>query len=194
MRLTIYISLLWILLPGIGEGQIHSNTEGLTKMDRGAEAMMDGDYQKADKLLREALASIDKLPSELAYYFGRNSYHLGKHKQAINWLNKYIELKGTGGQHFDQTIKYLELANTEYLVIKQKEASEAGEQFQNNSRIDCEYDRVVCPVCKGSGVLIKQGPFEPVYTTCPYSGLEGMMTCDEYNLFLKGELKPKSER
>lgn len=169
------------------------NTAGYTKMDLGANAMIDGKYEEADLLLREALAILDKLPSELAYYFGRNSYHLGKYKQAINWLNKYIELKGTGGQYFDQAIKYLELSNTEYLVIRQLDASEAEEQIESNSYIECQHDNVVCPVCKGSGVLITSGTFDPVYSTCPYSGLDGMLTCEQYNLFLKGQLEPNQK-
>ena len=31
-----------------------------------------------------------------------------------------------------------------------------------------------------------------VYKTCPFSDNKGFLTCDEYNLFLRGELKPKS--
>lgn len=173
--------------------QNFANTDGLTKMDKGSEAMLDGKYEEADNLLRQAMQSIDKLPSELAYYFGRNSYHIGKYKQAINWLNKYIELKGTSGQYFDACIKYLELANTEYLVVRQQEVSEVEEQFTTDRAIECEHDNVVCPVCKGSGVLITQGTFEQVYKTCPYSGLKGMLSCDDYNLFLKGQLQPRTE-
>ena len=34
--------------------------------------------------------------------------------------------------------------------------------------------------------------FENLQETCPFSDNKGFLTCDEYNLFLRGELKPKS--
>jgi len=168
-------------------------TQGLTKMDNGKDAMLDGDYQKANRLFREALASIDKLPSELSYYFGRNSFHLKKYKQSIDWLNKYIELKGTNGQYSDDAIKYLELANTAYITVREKEIDDTKTQLNSDGRIDCPNDKVICPVCRGSGVVITRGTFEAKYRTCPYSGIEGILTCDEYNLYLKGELVPRND-
>lgn len=182
-----------LLFTIAGQAQNIKNTEGLTKMDKGKDAMLDGNYENADKLFREALASIEKLPSELAYYFGRNSFHIKKHKQAIKWLNKYIELKGTSGQYSDEAISYLEQANMAYISVREREIDNTEIQLNQESRIDCPNDRVLCPVCKGSGVVITRGAFEAKYQTCPYSGLEGILTCDEYNLFLKGQLEPKKE-
>ena len=160
-------------------------------MDRGYEAMLDGKYEEADELLRFAMNNIGKLPSKLTYFFVRNSYHLEKYKQSIDWLNKYIELKGTNGTYFDQAVEYLELANKEYLEVRAKELQKTEELLEYSSRIDCPSDKVLCPVCKGTGVVIRPGTFNLKYETCNYSGIEGTLTCDEYNLFLKGQLKPK---
>ncbi|MEQ9286261.1 MAG: hypothetical protein RIG77_05095 [Cyclobacteriaceae bacterium] len=173
-------------------GQTTTNPKAVTSMDKGYEAMLDGKYEEADELLRYAMKNIGKLPSELTYYFGRNSFYLKKYKQSINWLNKYVELKGTSGQYFDESIKFLELANKEYLLIRDKEIAKTEEIFETESYIECPGEKVLCPVCKGTGVVITKGTFDLKYETCVYSGIEGILTCDEYNLYLKGQLKPKT--
>ncbi len=190
-----YIILIFLsVFAHLSLAQNPANTKGITSMDKGYDAMLDGEYDKADEMFRYAMKNIDKLPSQLTYYFGRNSYHLKRYKQAINWLNKYVELKGTSGQYFEETIKYLELANKEYLQIRDQEIAQTEQIFDNDSRIDCPGDKVLCPLCKGTGVVISTGAFELKYETCKYSGIEGIITCEEYNLFLKGQLKPKEER
>ncbi|MEP1778057.1 hypothetical protein, partial [Reichenbachiella sp.] len=96
--ITLFLTVAWQMSSAQGI----LKREALTSMDRGVEAMEAGYYEAADQFFRDALSKMTKLPSNLAYYFGRNSYHLGKHKQAINWLNKYMELKGTTGQYYDE--------------------------------------------------------------------------------------------
>ena len=56
----------------------------------------------------------------------------------------------------------------------------------------CPNNKKVCPVCKGSSVMIRETEISKVYKTCPFSDNKGYLTCDEYNLFLRGELKPKT--
>ena len=192
MRLIITVFFVFLMSAAIG--QAITNPKAVTSMDKGYEAMLDGKYEEANELLRFAMQNIGKLPSQLAYYFGRNSYHLKNYKQSINWLNKYVNLKGTNGAHFDESVKYLELANKEYLLIRDKEIEETEEILQTSTRIECPTDRVLCPLCKGTGVVITPGTFDLKYETCRYSGIEGILTCDEYNLFLAGQLKPKAEK
>ncbi len=167
--------------------------EALTSMDRGVEAMEAGYYEAADQFFRDALSKMTRLPSNLAYYFGRNSYHLGKYKQAINWLNKYVELKGTTGQYNDEVREYLELANEAFKKQREDEIGRTEKQLTTQGYFDCPSDFMHCPLCNGTGVLITPGKFGAVYQTCPYSGLSGKLTCDEYNLYLRGELEKKVE-
>ncbi|MFY0627402.1 MAG: hypothetical protein JXR07_13965 [Reichenbachiella sp.] len=167
--------------------------EGLMRMDQGADAMRDGNYEKADLLFREAMGMLDRLPSDLAFYFGRNSYHMKNYKQSINWLSKYIELKGTAGKFSDQASKYLEKSTQAFQKERSQVISNTEEQISNNGYYDCLSDIVTCPVCQGSGVLITPGKFGAVYQTCPISGLSGRLTCDQYNAYLRGELATKLE-
>ena len=65
-------------------------------------------------------------------------------------------------------------------------------QLFSYNYINCTNDRKICPICGGSSVMIIENEVSKVYKTCPFSDNKGFLTCDEYNLFLRGELKPKS--
>ena len=41
-----------------------------------------------------------------------STFFLEKYEQSINWLNKYLELKGESGIFSDESIKFLELSNS----------------------------------------------------------------------------------
>ena len=73
-------------------------------------------YLEADSILKEKIKNSDKVSSDLTFLFGKNSFFLNKYKQSINWLNKYLELRGQAGKYSDETIKFLELSNTKLLI------------------------------------------------------------------------------
>lgn len=150
-----------------------------------------GDYDSAQVLFQFVLQNMNKLPSDMAYYFGRNSYHLGKYKQSINWLNKYIQLKGTRGRYYEAAIQFLSYSEDEYLK-QLRQYSKAVETDLENAEYDCGgLEKMLCPVCHGTGVVIKAGLFDQVYQTCPYSLSEGYLSCEEFNEFMRGNLEPK---
>src|SRR4051812_32839687 len=62
------------------------------------------DYTTADVKFLYVLKNIKSVPSDLAYYFGKNSYYIGKYKQSVDWLNKYIQLKGTSGTFSEDAV------------------------------------------------------------------------------------------
>ncbi|MEM0941632.1 MAG: hypothetical protein AAF600_15980 [Bacteroidota bacterium] len=189
--MKIILCFLTVLLTFITNSQIIRESELTRRMDMGAELMALGQYDSAQVLFQSVLQNMKKLPSEMAYYFGRNSYHLGKHKQSINWLNKYIQLKGTKGRYYEPAIQFLQFAEDEYLRIQRK-AAEQMEVDLENATYDCGgLEKMLCPVCHGSGVVIHTGLFDEVYKTCPYSLGEGYLSCEEYNLFMRGDLEPK---
>ncbi len=155
--------------------------------------MEKGEYKAADTEFKEVMKSMEELPSNIAYYFGRNSFHLEKYKQSINWLNKYIQLKGTKGRFYDEAVKYLQLAEDAYLELSRQNRIAIASELSSGD-YDCGgLAKMICPVCHGNGVVIKKGPFDNVYQTCPYSLGESFLSCEEYNLFMKGLLSPKTE-
>lgn len=172
----------------------------LKYLDLGIKQYESGRFEEAEQSFRQVLESVKVLPAEICYYFGANSFYLEKYKQSINWLNKYIALKGTSGQFFDESTKYLEKAEEKYLLaseVKESEVYDPGEKVDYTvmPKIDCgPSGKVVCPVCKGQTVIIKKSAMSLSYRSCPYCDDHGNLSCDNYNLLLQGELRPKSER
>ena len=165
-------------------------TELLRQLDSGVYYMDMGDYLKADTKFHYVLENIKSVPSDLTFFFGKNSFYLQKHKQSIDWLTKYIQLKGTNGQYSKEAASLLKSAETEFMKEKTTEAQKAEEVLSVNYEIDCgPSGKVTCPVCKGDHVIVKKAAFGSEYTTCPYCNAHGLLTCQEYNLLLRGELK-----
>lgn len=167
--------------------------ELMRQMDSGVYYMDNAQYELADEKFRLVLANVKSVPSDLTYYFGKNSFYLLKFKQSIDWLNKYIQLKGTGGQFYADALTVLQRAEAEYVKEKSTESKRAGELLSNNYEIDCgPSNKVSCPVCKGEHVIVKRGAFGNEYKTCPYCDEHGMLTCKEYNALLRGDLKKRN--
>lgn len=150
-----------------------------------------GEYQAADEKFRILLKSMRSISSDLVYHFGRNSFLLGKYKQSVDWLNKYIQLKGTSGQYSQDAVDWLKKAETELLKERQEQSKQAALVLSQDYDIDCgPTGKVICPVCKGTTVIVKKGYMEDTYRTCPYCKQNGYLECSDYNLLLKGKLEP----
>ena len=160
------------------------------QLDSGVTLMDLEQYEEADEKLKYALSNMKSIPSDLTFYFGKNSYYLGKYKQSVDWLNKYLQLKGTTGSHSAEAAEWLKKAEGSLLVERQAESLKAAEVLSKDYTIDCgPSGKVTCPVCTGSTVIIKKDYFGETYKTCPYCNKHGYLTCEEYNLLLRGQLK-----
>ena len=149
-------------------------------------------YFLADSILKEKILNNNRVSSELTFLFGKNSFFLERYEQSINWLNKYLELKGESGIFSDESIKFLELSNSKNLIENSKNIENVYVELYSYNYIDCQNNRKVCPICKGTSVMIIETDVSKIYKTCPFSDNKGFLTCDEYNLFLRGKLKPKN--
>lgn len=193
-------SFIFILLFSVAyvQGQTVRNlseSQQMMRMDEGVEYMNTGKFALADDIFREVLKNVEVVPADLCFYFGKNSYHLSKFSQSIDWLNKYIEIKGTSGRFFDQAVEYKQLAEADMKMDSDNEASlpqhdRAPER--NRVVINCtETPLIVCPVCKGEGVIIQSGALgSTIYRPCKHCKESGRMTCENYKLYIKGDLIP----
>jgi uncharacterized protein with FMN-binding domain len=164
----------------------------LRTMDEAVSQMNEGLYADADEKFVYVLNNIRGVPSDLTFYFGKNSFYLNKFKQSVDWLNKYIQLKGTTGQHYAEAVDLLKKAEVEVLNERAREAAKAQEVLSQNYDIDCgPTGKVMCPVCKGTTVIVKKGAFGNEYKTCNYCDKHGLLTCEQYNQLIRGELKPR---
>ena len=163
-------------------------------LDSAVRFMENGEYAKADTKLLYVLNNVKSVPSDLTFYFGKNSFYLEKYKQSVDWLNKYIQLKGTGGQFYEEAVSILRKSEEGLLKTRAQEAAKAEQVLSTAYDIDCgPSGKVICPVCKGTTVVIKKGYIKDQYQTCQYCDKHGNLTCEEYNSLIRGELKPKNQ-
>ncbi len=150
-------------------------------------------YEEADQKIVAILKTVRSVPSDITFYLGKNSYYLSKYKQSVDWLNKYIQLKGTTGQFSQEAINIKAKAEVELLKVRAIESQQAAQVFSKDFDIDCgPTGKVVCPVCHGSTVIIKKGYFGNSYKTCGYCNKVGSLSCEDYNKLLKGQLQPSA--
>ena len=150
-----------------------------------------GDYEKADAMYQYVLKNLRSIPSDLAYHFGRNSYLMGKYAQSIDWLSKYIQLKGVSGTHYDEAVQWLDKANAARLKERAEETAKATIILSRNYDIDCgPTGKVNCPVCNGSTVVIRRTYLGDSYKPCTTCSQKGFLNCTDFNKLLRGELKP----
>jgi tetratricopeptide (TPR) repeat protein len=164
----------------------------MREYDSAVHLMEEGRYEQADEKFRYVLANLRSIPSDLTFHFGKNSFHLARYQQSIDWLNKYIQLKGTNGQFSAEAVNLKRRAEEEFLQQKKQQSQNVEQIFSTNYDLDCgPSGKVVCPACRGDHVIIKKGTFSNEYRTCPYCNEQGLLTCDEYNLMIRGELQPR---
>ncbi len=164
-------------------------------LDSAVRYIDEGEYALADTKLLYVLNNIKSIPSDLTFYFGKNSYYLDKYKQSIDWLNKYLQLKGPSGQYYAEALGILKKSEEGLLKSRAKEAAKAEQVLSTSYDIDCgPSGKVICPVCKGTTVVVKKGYInDNQYQTCQFCDKHGNLTCEEYNSLIRGELKPKNQ-
>jgi len=181
------------ILEQVRDREHAKNAALMRKMDHGVDSMNVEKYEVAEKLFKTVLKESKVVPTDLCFYFGKNSYYLDKYQQSIDWLNKYIEIKGTSGRFYAESVELLEKAKAGFLKVRYEDRKEAAQTISSsNYEVDCgPSGRVICPVCRGEGVIIEAGAFGNTYRSCPYSDDHGYLTCEQYNKLLRGELEPK---
>jgi hypothetical protein len=177
------------------KAQIDPDSQYKVAMEEGVKLMETGDYRAADLKFKQVLRNMEVLPADITFYFGKNSYFLDEYKQSINWLNKYMELKGTQGRFFDECVNYLKKAELSYKLETEKNTRQIQAEFSKTNEFDCRgKTHFQCPLCKGEGVLIKPGKMNnTVYQTCPFCDGAGLLTCEKYKKFVRGELRIENQ-
>jgi hypothetical protein len=177
----------------IAQRQAAYNTAVDRLIESGVEKMELGDHETANDIFKQVLKETRVVPTDMTFYFGKNSFYLGKFTQSIDWLTKYIQLKGTTGRFYEEASELLDKSNEAVRQIRKQDAAEVETILAASYEIDCgPTGKVICPVCKGRTVIITRNAFgENNYQTCPYSDEHGHLTCAEYNLLLRGQLEKK---
>jgi DnaJ-class molecular chaperone len=157
-----------------------------------AKAQMDqGDYEEANKTFRRALATKKVLPTSMSYFFAKTLFVIHQNQNARNFVDKYIELAGRGGDYYDDAVKLKELIDIQFEEIKNCEyCNLSGYRYvlcDNCNGLGrtvevCYYcnghGTTSCPKCMGRGVIITTDQFgKQIYSSCDLCDSKGYITC-----------------
>ena len=164
-------------------------------IDRAKSQMDAGDYEGANKSFRKALATKKVLPTSMSYFFAETLYVIHQNQNAKNFVEKYIELAGQGGDYYADAVRLQELIEQQFTEIKDCDyCNLSGYRY-----IECDncnglghtvevcykcYGNglTMCPKCIGRGVLITADQFgKPVYNSCDMCDSKGYIICPVCN-------------
>jgi DnaJ-class molecular chaperone len=127
----------------------------------------------------------------MPYFFAETLYELGQYDNSANFLNKYLELSGFAGDHYQgakelqlkleaplNEIKTCQLCDRRGYRYKVCFTCEGARQIEQ----DCSYCKargvVGCSRCSGSGMITRVNIFKIVeYFECERCDGKGRLTC-----------------
>ncbi len=173
-------------------GQSSDNT-ALTEQYLGeAKALnLEGKYEEANVKFRKILALNEVIPSELCYHFAETLFAIGQFQNSKNFVSKYFELTGQGGDNYDEVKKLEGMVDEQLTAIREcHRCSITGYRYFPCSTCDqtgeveeeCYYCHghgiASCPKCNGDGVLISANALGGNdYHTCDRCEGNGQETC-----------------
>lgn len=173
-----------------------------TWMKNAVAAIERNDYETANGIFRNLIDSGLPLPEEMPYYFAETLYNLGQYDNSANFLNKYLELSGFKGDHYQgakELQKKLEtpLQNIQVCQLCDRKGYRYKVCFTCDGKKEisqeCSYCKakgvVGCSRCAGTGMITKKNIFNIVeYFECDRCNGQGRLECPVCH----GELKEVS--
>ena len=159
MQKTFYILLLLLFAQCLSAQRIQIDIDPRSYIDTAVIYMERNQYEKANEYFMVALDKIELLSADFCYFFGKNSLLLGKNAQSIDWLNKYLELKGSRGQYSKEVLSLLDKAEERFRNEKPRdlEGADINSKFFYLNTIPCNKDQsITCPICRGQDVIIAE--------------------------------------
>ncbi|MBY0426859.1 MAG: hypothetical protein K2Q22_14590 [Cytophagales bacterium] len=188
-----------LLFTALGaQAQEKPDTLVLRSLDNAKRLMDKGDYKGANQIFLRIFKTESTLPDELVYFYGKTLYKLDKFNQSKSVLGKYLELTGTSGKYYKESIDILNKLgekicpicnNKGYLIdtIACTYCKGSGTRNVDCSRCNAS-GKELCPTCKGSKVLVTGTPFGAKFTPCTHCNQEGYVLCEK----CKGSTKEKA--
>ena len=150
--------------------------EVVALVDKAKSQMDSGDYEGANKTFRKALATKRVLPTSMSYFFAETLFVIHQNQNAKNFVEKYIQLAGRGGDYYDEAVRLKKLIDSQFDEIKACDyCNLSGYRY-----IECDNCNglghtveicynchgnglIMCPKCIGRGVLITLTSFGDPY-------------------------------
>lgn len=179
-------------LTHFANAQISPNLGQTDRWMKGAQAAMErNEYETANSIFRDLIDSGLPLPEEMPYFFAETLFELKQYDNSANFLNKYLELSGFAGDHYQgaqelqkklagplNEIKVCQLCDRRGYRFKVCFTCEGARQIEQ----DCDYCKakgvVGCSRCSGSGMITRVNIFKIVeYFECERCSGNGRLTC-----------------
>lgn len=164
-------------------------------MNKAKDEMKAENYIGANKTFRKALATRKILHTDLSYLFAETLYVIHQYQNSLNFVDKYIDLAGQGGDFYEKAIELKELLHSEFDKIKECEyCNLSGYRYvvcdncggigqTTETCYNCKGNgATICPKCMGEGVYITFNSFSgKQYHACDICDGKGYSTCSICN-------------
>ena len=160
-------------------------------IDQAIQQMEVEDYEAANSTFRQALATNKVLPTSMSYFFAKTLFVIHQNQNAKNFVEKYIELAGKGGDHYEEAVSLRNLIDKEFNDIKACDLCNlSGYRYSTcdncngvGHTVELCYNcygnsPIMCKKCIGRGVLITTTAFgERIYSSCDTCESKGYVDC-----------------
>ncbi len=168
---------------------ISNEIQGL--MQKAVGQMNDRKYEEANLTFREMLASKKVLPTNMSFFFAETLYMINQYHNSENFLNKYLDLAGKGGDYYTQATELQTLLSTRKNEIKECNYCNVFGYRLNNCQLcegkgslvsTCYYCKGIgktsCLTCQGDGVIVTKNIFDVAeYKSCHVCNTNGYHAC-----------------
>ena len=155
------------------------------------EQMAANDYEGANATFRKALATKKVLPTSMSYFFAKTLFVIHQNQNAKNFVEKYIDLAGKGGDYYEDAVTLRNLIDEEFKAIEECEfCNLSGYRYitcqsceGTGNTVEICYkcygnSPIMCPKCIGRGVVITTTTFgEKIYSSCDRCDSKGYIEC-----------------
>lgn len=152
---------------------------------------LEGQYDEANVKFRKILALNEVIPSEMCYHFAETLFAIGQFQNSKNFVTKYFELTGQGGDNYIEVKKLESMVDEQLTAIREcHRCSTTGYRYfpcttcNQSGEVEeiCYYCHghgiASCPKCHGDGVLISANALGGNdYQTCDRCDGDGKETC-----------------
>lgn len=185
-----YYIVLLLLIQSLSLKALPIDSLTLAKLESGILYMENNQHEKAINTFIEIMTPGVVLPNEVCFFMGNCLFQSGRSSHSIRFLDKYLQLTDTTGAYYKETIALLEKMGFKTPeTVKAEEKHEKEHPYISVQDDPCQgKEEVLCPLCSGTGVIIKKSKYGTVYKTCLYSDEHGLMDCERYRSYLEGEL------
>ena len=191
-RLFLLSSLFILAICQASLAQIGPNLGQTDHWMKSAKAALErNDFETANSIFRNLIDSGQSLPEEMPYLFAETLFKLKQYDNSANFLNKYLELTGFTGSHYEAAQELQKRLETPLKEIQECQLCDRrGYRYKTcftcegkrQIEQDCNYCKakgvVGCSRCSGSGMITKVNVFKIVeYYECERCAGKGRLTC-----------------